>query len=283
MAAIRAAHQPRTFWPCAVLGAQLLFPGTAWAAAPVEESQATTQRSDEPRPATVPRTDAGTRDSGGINTFYYQLQTLQEDVRRLQGVVEEQNYRIDRLNREQRERYIELDQRLLELRRGAPPLGDAATADPAEADASRAGVAASRDMSASATERDAYNAAIAVVQNAARMPPSERRQEHERALVLFNALIEDHPNGQFTPNAFYWVGEVHLAMDNLELARQALVQVVNLYGDHAKVPGALYKLGIVYHRIEDPAKALEYLDRVIHDYPDHEAAGLARSYAAELR
>lgn len=248
---------------------------TAWfatvvmAAAPVEEARPV--QSPATTPAGAEDTDAD--DASGIGTLFYQLQILQDEVRRLQGIVEEQNYRIERLVREQRERYIELDQRLLALRPDAaqPPAAD-------EPDGP-----ASTVPGAVSAQGDAYNRAYAVVTGARRLPPSERVTEYQRALLMFDDVIRGHPDGQYTPNAYYWMGELHLAMDALEEARQAFAQVTNIYADHAKMPDALYKLGVTYHRLGDNVRALQYLDRVTDEYPDSAQAGLARSYAAELR
>ena len=46
---------------------------------------------------------------------------------------------------------------------------------------------------------------------------------------------------------------------------------------------ALYKLGVVYHRLGDNSRSLEYLNRVQADYPTTSAAGLATTYASELQ
>ena len=238
------------------------------AAAPVQEA----------RPAEAPRatSQADPEDSAaGIGTLFYQLQILQDEVRRLQGIVEEQNYRIERLVREQRERYIELDQRLLALRPdAAQPPGEGGPDGPGPA---------STVPGAASVQGEAYNRAYAVMAEGRQLPPSERAMEYQRALTMFEAVIRDHPDGEYTPNAFYWIGELYLAMDVLEEARQAFAQVTNLYADHAKMPDALYKLGVTYHRLGDNVRALQYLDRVTDDYSGSAQAGLARSYAAELR
>ena len=123
------------------------------------------------------------------------------------------------------------------------------------------------------SERDAYTAAFNQMKN----------RQFDEAVAAFNALVMDYPNGQFTPNAFYWLGELHLAQAQDEMARESFSQVINLYPDHQKVPDALYKLGIVYHRLGDKANALQYLERVTADYPQSSAAGLARTYSAEIR
>ena len=217
--------------------------------------------------------DSGQPDSG-VNTLYYDLQLAQDEVRRLHGVVEELNHRMERLEREQRERYIELDQRLLELQGNGSATGNAAPGTPdGPSDVPPVPV----------TEREAYNVAIELVNSARPLPESEQRPQYRRALGLFRDVIKDYPNGEFTANAFYWIGQLHFALKEYEDARAMFTQVDALYDDHPKVPDALYKLGEVYHVLGDTARAREYLNRVIADYPTSTAAGLARKYLAELR
>lgn len=243
------------------------------AAAPVEEARPV----QSPGAATRAGPEHGDADrAAGIGTLFYQLQILQDEVRRLQGIVEEQDYRIERLVREQRERYIELDQRLLALRPGA-------ARPPGEGGPDGRGEDASSVPGAAPAQGQAYNRAYAVMAEGRQLPPSERAAEYQRALSMFEAVIRDHPDGEYTPNAYYWIGELYLAMDVLEEARQAFAQVANLYADHAKMPDSLYKLGVTYHRLGDNVRALQYLDRVADEYPGTPQAGLARSYAAELR
>jgi len=249
---------------------------------PVEESAVTAERSP---PATVdpqpPVANARQDDAGqsGLGTLYYELQVLQDEVRRLNGIVEEQNHRIERLSQEHRERYIELDQRILELGQGpsaspGDPLAEGGQTLPAQ------GVPGA--ASGPLTEREAYNAAIQIVGEARSLPAAESRPQFARALAMFRDLIRKHPNGEQTPNAFYWIGEMQLALDELELARQAFAQIVLLYDDHPKVPEALYKLGVVYHQLGDLDRAREHLNRVIGEHPASTAAGLASAYLSEL-
>jgi len=108
-------------------------------------------------------------------------------------------------------------------------------------------------------------------------------QKFAESIVAFETLITSYPNGVYTPNSFYWLGEIHLATSELELSRQSFVQVINLFPGHQKVPDTLYKLGVVYHRLEDTQKAREYLQRVQTEHSNTPAASLAKSYAAELR
>ncbi|MDE0349679.1 MAG: tol-pal system protein YbgF [Gammaproteobacteria bacterium] len=198
--------------------------------------------------------------------MFYQLQLLREEVQALRGAVEEQQHRLDLLHREQQERYLGLDRRISALQSGVPtaaPSSRPVPPDPQPADTlPRTG----------GTEADAYRNAYAMIE----------RGELDTAAAALEGVIEEFPNGQYTPNAFYWLGQLHRKAGELERARQSLVQVITLYPDHNKAPDALYNLGVVYAELGDAARARMYLGRVQQQHPESTAAGLARTYAANL-
>ncbi|MEM9621142.1 MAG: tol-pal system protein YbgF [Pseudomonadota bacterium] len=214
----------------------------------------------------APTLNADTGSGGELGQLFYQLQVLQQEIQTLRGQVEEQDYIIKRLQRDQKEQYLDLDKRVVALYNNEPAPAPSATVPQAPR--------VSTGGSASPTERQAYETAFDAM----------RRREFEASLMGFRSLIENFPNGQYTPNAYYWIGELHLAAQSEpELARQSFMQVVSLYPDHQKMPDALYKLGVVYHTLGDTAEALEYLNKVQQQYPNTSAAGLAAKYAAELQ
>ncbi|NIP16601.1 MAG: tol-pal system protein YbgF [Pseudomonadales bacterium] len=213
-------------------------------------------------PVSAPAEDASERRR--LAELFYQLQILRQEVQDLRGLVEEQSYQLNRLAKDQQEQYLDLDRRVSALRAQAPEPTLDETSPPSGGPVP-GGVPGS--------EREAYTAAFNQMKN----------RQFDEAVASFNALVSDYPNGQFTPNAFYWLGELHLAQAEDEMARQSFSQVINLYPDHQKVPDSLYKLGIVHHRLGDAANALQFLERVIAEYPESSAAGLARTYSAEIR
>ena len=267
---------------CLVL-ATALAPGFGGVAAvPVEESapDVSAERSPQPPPNAIPEGGvqafpaaqpavAGPEPAqgGGVAPLFHQLQVLQGELQTLRGMVEELRFQIERLAKDQQAQYVDLDQRLMALRSGGaqPGAGALAPSRPTSSPGLADGDAES--------EQQAYAAAFNLMKD----------REFDESQDAFKRMIETYPNGQFTPNGYYWLGELHLAQGQTEQARQNFAQVVNLYAEHTKVPDALYKLGVVHHRLGDNQRALEYLDRVQSESPDSSAAGLARTYAAELR
>ena len=219
--------------------------------------------------------NAGTRSLAGsptsvsgdqLSQLFYQLQTLEQEVQTLRGIVEEQDHQIKRLQREQQEQYLDLDGRVAALfeNRAAPDPATAQRPPPNNPVLSPGG---------NLTERDAYTSAFDAMRN----------RQFDESMRGFQDLIDRYPNGQYTPNAYYWIGEIHLAANqDAELARQSFVQVVSLYPDHQKAPDALYKLGVVYQTLGDTETALKYLNEVQRQHPNSGAANLAAKYAAEL-
>ncbi len=217
-------------------------------------------------PATVSPAGPAATGQGQLSQLFYQLQVLQQEIQELRGQVEEQSYMINRLQRDQKEQYLDLDRRVVALSENRPAPGPTTStpAAPAPSLATAGGM----------TERDAYTQAFQAM----------RDRNFDASMQGFQDLIERYPNGQFTPNAYYWMGELHLvARSDAEQARQSFMQVVSLYPDHQKAPDAMYKLGVVYHNLGDLDSARSYLSRVQSEHPNSSAAGLAAKYAAELQ
>jgi tol-pal system protein YbgF len=222
----------------------------------------------------------------GEQPLFYQMQVLQQEVRQLSGLVEEQARLIQKLQQDQRLQYIDLDRRVAALAPNRPAPGPTPLPDvdrQSQVDADVAGSESSlpdpgtteatvQSEPEPTTEREAYARAIRWM----------RSKRFEESTVAFEKLIVDYPNGQYTPNAFYWLGELHLATSNMEPARQNFVQVIRLYPDHQKVPDALYKLGVLYFQLGDESESRRYLTQVQTDFPQSSAGALAKRYLAEM-
>ena len=210
--------------------------------------------------------DFQSTEPGRLSELFYRIQVLQQELKDLRGILEEQSYLIKRLERSQKEQYLDLDNRLLGLTgEDYQDLPLAAFAEDAETDAAT--------VTEFADEREAYQYAFDLMRN----------RRYDDSLIGFEQIIVNYPNGQYTPNAFYWIGELYLAQSDNEKSRQAFIQVISLYPDHQKVPDAMYKLGVVYFALGDNQSALKYLEQVQQGYPESSAAGLAARYSVEIQ
>jgi tol-pal system protein YbgF len=247
------------YWVAALISSLVTL---AHAGVPVEERSEPvapgTSSSDSLYDLEVPREEA---DVAGLGTLFYQLQLLQQEVQELRGLVEEQAHRLDRLAQDQKEQYVLIDRELAELRAGggveSAKHEEAGEAPPVGTD-----------------ERSAYAHAFNLT----------REKKFPAAIEAFQSLLADFPNGQYSANALYWLGEIYLVIDppDLERSRQSFVQVVNLYPRHQKASDSMYKLAVVYRQMGDGDRAREYLARVQSDYAGTTAARLAASLARQM-
>ncbi|WP_420554089.1 tol-pal system protein YbgF [Neptuniibacter marinus] len=198
------------------------------------------------------------------------VQQLQDEVRSLRGQLEQQDYRLKQMERQQLDRYRDLDRRISSIPTTSAPSTPVSTdlnnAEPTSTVTQSQPELVQSD--AAPSDAKAYREAFGLV----------RERNFPKAAEAFTAFIKDYPQSERLANAYYWLGEVNLAEQKPELARESFMQVVTRFADHRKAPDAAYKLGIVYDQLGDSAKSTEYLDLVITKYPDSSAVRLAEEF-----
>jgi len=198
------------------------------------------------------------------------IQQLQQEVRRLQGEVEEQRHMITRLQEQGRDRYIDLDQRILDL---SEKMASRPEPAPASAAASGSGdgqaVETREYRQPDAEERKAYNEIQDLIRN---------QKDYDRAITRLYEFIDKYPEGDLRVNAYYWLGEVYLVKPQLEQAKQAFTIVATRFPDHRKAPDAVYKLGVTLDRLGESDEARRRMQSVVDDYPGSSAAELAKKF-----
>ncbi|MFN2329006.1 MAG: tol-pal system protein YbgF [Chromatocurvus sp.] len=211
-----------------------------------------------------PNTAQGSQQN--VGDLFIQVQELQQEVMRLNGMVEQQSNEIRVLKEQSLERYMDLDRRLA----GGGSPAPASVPGAVERQESSPQAQNGRLNAEQPGEGDAYRAAYALV----------RSQEFDAAVTSFKQFLDRYPDGRYAPNAHYWLGELYLVVKPAapELARQSFTLLLDEYPQNAKVPDAMYKLGQVHYVKGNRDKAREYLDRVIREHGDSAAANLAREF-----
>jgi tol-pal system protein YbgF len=212
----------------------------------------------------------------GNSELFFMIERLQQEVRSLRGELEEQRHQLDRLTRQSRERYIDLDQRLLELseqrsRRGSGSGGSGSGGSTAAtaSEQPQPQTVSQEYRQPSADERETYERIQTLIQ---------QDKAYDQAIGELYEFIGEYPEGDLTVNAYYWLGEVYLVKPQLEQAKQAFTIVATRFQDHRKAPDALYKLGVVHDRMGEKDQAERYMERVVNQYGASQAANLAKKY-----
>jgi tol-pal system protein YbgF len=98
----------------------------------------------------------------------------------------------------------------------------------------------------------------------------------QAAIESFESFLKNNPQGDYTANALYWIGECHYSLSDLPKAKDAFQKVTEGYPNSSKTPDALLKLGYTLAAMKEKEKATNIFERIITLYPSSPAALKAR-------
>jgi tol-pal system protein YbgF len=207
-----------------------------------------------------------------------QLTQLRTEVQALRSQVEELQQQNQQLQTTSKAQYLDLDDRLNRLEAPAPvatkPAVPAVTKPAASTKPATATTAPAvqdkvpvvyGDKGAVAEERAAYDAAFNAL----------KAGQYVQSAGLFQDFLERYPNGSYTPNALYWLGESYYVTQNYPLAQEQFQSLLDRYPTHDKAPGALLKVGLAQYGARQYEAAERTLGEVTRRYPGTDAARTA--------
>lgn len=224
------------------------------------------------------------------------LENLQNEVQHMLGQLEALTHSADELKSRQRDLYLDLDRRLLQLERGgvaaAPAAAGASAATtmpdtPAPKAAATSGAAAAAASAASKTsaasvalpsadpakEQQAYQVAFDLL----------RELRYDQAIDAFRAFLKDYPDGRYAHIAQYWLGEANYAQRRF---KEAVVDYQKLIDQHPNSPKraeAMLKIGYSHFELGETEKARATLEQLVAAYPQTTEAGQAQNLLQKMR
>lgn len=201
--------------------------------------------------------------------LFNQLQILQQEVLELRGQVEQQDHEIKKLKQQRLEDYLDLDRRIGEVNKVSPQVSSHTTGSSGNSDSSLSAVTPgiTGQLEYSEDEKERYRRAIDQVL---------KQQDYRSAQAGFSDYLARYPQGYYTPNVYYWQGEIFLLQDKIGEATTAFTTLVAQYPNHGKVPDAKYKLAKVYFQQGKKDDAKRLLEEVVQSAVD--VSRLAQSF-----
>jgi len=187
--------------------------------------------------------------AGAAQILFGDIEVLKQEIQKLQGVVEEQRYELNKLKTEQKERYLDLDRRLSQV----------AKQDQSE------------DKPSKGKAKERYTLAFDLMKS----------QKLKEAAEAFNGFLQEYPKNPLVVNGYYWLGQIYYNQGKLDDARKAFTIVVNQFPNHQKTADSMYKLGVVLHRLGDTSQGKQYLTLVVKQFSDSATARFAKKYLKE--
>ncbi|WP_251357907.1 tol-pal system protein YbgF [Kangiella sp. TOML190] len=187
-----------------------------------------------------------------IAELVLQVNQLQQEVRQLRGQLEEQDYRLNQMVKQQRELYIDLDRRIQ---------AGVATGD-ANADNNSKPLAATRDE-----VQAAYNKAFTQYKD----------KQYAFAKSSFKSFVANYPEEDLASNAHFWLGQLHLKDKEYEQAEAQFKAVYAEFPGANKTDVAILKLGQLEEARGNKVAAKGYYQKVAKDFANTTAGKLAKA------
>lgn len=194
------------------------------------------------------------------------LETLQQDVQQMRGEMEQLNYSIEGIKKRQRDLYLDIDQRLTALEASETVVNSVKNGVSENASDVSSGGGSTTATTDDRKELSEYQNAFEIL----------RARRYDDAMIAFKSYIESYPNGKYTANAKYWLGEANYVTRRFPVAIEELNKVLKEHPESNKVQDALLKIGFSYYELKQWPEARANLQRLVNTYPDSTAAKLAR-------
>ncbi len=224
--------------------------------------------------------------------LYQQVQQLQQEVRDLRGQLEVQANIIERMKQDARSRYLDLDQRITDLKNRPQP--EVANTTPSTTPTATTTTTTTTVNAATAT--NPTTAPPTTEATTATTPPVVNPDDDKRAYFAayqtfktggpnkainpMRNFIKTYPQSTFIPSAYYWLGEFYLAASPADVnnAKKSFRIVVDNYADAPKAASAMLKLASFADVDGKTQDAVKLMLRIVKEFPKSEEATAARAY-----
>ena len=204
-----------------------------------------------------------------IELLLEKINQLKKEIENLTASIETNNLSISRLEEANQIRYVDLDKRihLIETK--------LLFEEPLEEDSPEISI----NPLSGLVDEEIESGEFDLWSNSMRLIDNSRYSEAAENLRL---LILSYPDGTYTGDAYFWLGEIYLVQEMFEDSAEILSAFVLKFEEHPRKADALYKLAVVKINLEDVVSAEELLQEVISNYPNSGAALLAEQDLIKL-
>ena len=220
----------------------------------------------------------------GLVSLLGRVDQQQNAIQKLHGENESLRHELELMKKQQRELYLDLDQRLQEqvaaaqTPAGIPQTNQEQTSQTELPSSSVNDAELELEEQAIDTQQSggvpvavengeaAYQSALQIL----------RSGQYEQAVAALTAFPDQYPQSSYLPNAYYWQGEANYVLRHFEAAIAAFQTVIDKFPASTKVADSMLKQGFSQYELGNFDSAKLMLNNVMQQYPNTSAAKLAK-------
>tara|TARA_B100000674_G_C37597725_1_gene803802 strand:- start:63 stop:761 length:699 start_codon:yes stop_codon:yes gene_type:complete len=203
-----------------------------------------------------------TQNEESLELLLEKINLLKKEIASLTASVETTNLSLSRLEEANQIRYVDLDKRihLLETK-----LLFEDSKDEENLNQSLNPLSGLIDEKIDSGEFELWSNSMKLLDNS----------RYSEAAENLRLLILSYPDGSYTGDAYFWLGEIYLVQEMFEDSIEILSSYLSKFDDHPRKPDATYKLALANLSVGDENASMDLLKEVISNYPNSGAALLA--------
>ena len=253
---------------------------------PVGKEQNNTKYNDEERPLVTDNSESTSNNAMLLG----KLQGIQQELQELRGQLEVQAHDLKLLQQQQLAFYKDLDTRVRN-----EPVRKIAKEEPTKnilldpKTTTEEKDVLPHNLQASSNKSHPEPVITPVVNTAGHNNPVEeqisylaayelvKNKRFDDALPAMQSFVERYPQGGYTANAQYWLGELYLVKKDYPKAIEHFEVVLNKFPSSSKSAASMLKIGYALAATGKKPDAIQQLRQVVKNYPDTNTAQLAKT------
>lgn len=241
-------------------------------------------------------------DNQALLEMLSRLEDMQAEVQAMRGELEVQRHEFGGIKQRQRDLYLDIDRRILQLEKAAssPPAAAASSASTLTPPAVSRGAGSSPAFTVSSTpafstapqrvpSSGSGSQSLSVATAAAAIDPLQEQSAYQQALnilregrydeaiVAFQSFLTRFQESQYAGNAQYWIGEANYVSQRYAVAIEEFQKVLVSYPESSKVADAMLKLGYTFYETKAWNQARQILGELVARFSKTTAAQLAEN------
>ena len=222
--------------------------------------------------------------SKGLVDVMVRVESLQSELQRLVGEIELQKHGLDEIKKRQRDLYLDIDRRILQIERRSG--SGSVSPDSSKMNNTVNPITTTPDTYIAPTQKKstkthkvkegeqvAYQKAFDLL----------RALRYKKATQAFRQFLNDYPDGRYAHIAQYWLAETSYHTKKYDIAVKDYQTLINQYPKSPKLADALLKIGYSQFELKSFSKAKTVLNKLIKSHPGTTEAGQAENLLQKIR